>query len=406
MKVLPLVVGLVVAVGAAAASSDAREPGSDGVLVAPRVSYSGLSDAGLLLVTPSGRIRRVLRSVWSPVAPARREGPFAVERRGRLAERRPLVVVDGARAVVIPDSAGARCVSWSSDRRNLSYLTGATGTLPESGPRHPTGTIEGTLWIVDRRTPSAPRAIETGLFPLGECPSWSPRAGALAYVVRSSSVWSLVVWRDGQSVAIAERSTASTSYRTFGWAPGSERLVFLDGEALFEWRVGASARLTQEGALADVGAAPPDRFLHSLRFSPNGRLLAVSIGRETAIFTRSGDFVRKVPGTFNGWAGNSGVLTLRAERVITLRLHSVLGPRRSRVIARKFKYRIVTEPSGRWFAYPHESETAGRTRVSFVYFRRPDGSLLRRVRVDAEFFPWVVAGVTGDGRVVEPASAY
>lgn len=403
---MPLVVGLVVTAGTAAASTDARQPGSDGVLVAPRVSYSGLSDAGLLLVTPSGRIRRVLRPAWSPVALAGRDGPFAVERRGRLAARRPLVVVDGARAVEIPESAGARCVSWSGDRRKLSYLTGAIGTLPESLPRFPTWTIEGTLWIVDRKAPSAPRAIQTGLFPLGECPSWSPRAGALAYVVRSSSAWSLVMWRDGHSAAIAELRTASTSYRTFGWAPGSERLVFLDGEALFEWRPGTSARLTQERAVADVGAAPPDRFLHSLRFSPNGRLVAVSIGRETAIFTRSGEFVRKVPGTFNGWAGNSGVLTLRAERVITLRLHSVVGPRRSRVIAEGFKHRIVTDPSGHWFAYPDDSEIGNRARVSFVYFRRPDGSLLRRVRLSADFFPWLVAGLTGDGRVIEPASAY
>lgn len=406
-RLLLLLVGFVTAAGTAAASIDGGRLGSDGVLVAPRMSGTSLSDAGLMAITARGEIRRVLRPIWSPVALGGPDGPFAVTRRGQLAQPPgPLVVIDGARATEIPESSGARCVSWSRGGRMLSYLTGEVGTLAKSLPRDPRWTIEGTLWIVDRTAPSAPRRIQQGIFPLSECPSWSPGTSTLAYVKRSGSGWSLIVFRDGDSATVRELDTVSTRYRTFDWAPGSQRLVFLDAEALFEWSADGAVRLTEEGALAEVGAAPPDRFVHGIRLSPNGARLAVSIGRETAVFTRSGEFLRKIPGTFNGWAGNTGILTLRAEAVITLRLHQVAGAPRSRVIARWFKYGVVTHPSGRWFAYSDEIETGNRTRISFVYFRRPDGSVLKRVRVATDFFPLLLSGMTRDGRLIEPASAY
>jgi len=251
---------------------------------------------------------------------------------------------------------------------------------------------------------SSPQAIDTGLFPWKQCPSWAPRGESLAYVVSRSAAapktWSLVVLRGGERPLIAELDAAvpSPAYRTFDWEPRTGRLVFLDRETLFEWRNGAVVQLGRDHALTAVGAAPPDRFLHSVRFSPNGALLAASIGRETAVLTSAGGLVRVVAGTFNGWAGNSGLLTLRAERSgITLRLHRLRPPHGGRVIKRFFKSNIVSDPRGRWFAYI-DRETAS------IDFRRPDGSLLRRVRM--RFDPWIVAGVARDGRIIEPASAY
>jgi hypothetical protein len=397
MKFLPLLAGIMVAAGTTVmASTDARQTPSDGVLIAPREN-NGLDDAGLLLLTRSARPRRLLATRWSTVAVAGRDGPFAVERRGPLAERRPLVVVAQGQAREIPDSVDARCVSWSPDRQTLSYLTGTVALLPGSRLGHPTWTIDGTLWLVDLKAPPSPRAIATGVLPLSECPSWAPRGHTLAYVVRAPPAWRLIVWRDGRSRAIADRDQVSVAYRMFDWAPRSQQLVFLDGSALFRWSSGKPMRVTSAAALAGVGVDASDRFLHSLRFSPDGRLIAVAIGGETAILASGGRFVRKVPGTLNGWAGDGGVLTLRGElHGVTLRLYPVDGSRPNRVISLHFKYYVVSDPNGHWFAYasPHA-----------VYFRRPDGSLLRRVPF-ASFFPWVLAGFTADGRVIEPISAY
>lgn len=364
------------------------------------------SDSGLFLVTPSGQVTRILRSSWTPVAVGGHDGPFAVETRRSLRERRPLVVVNGAGSSEIRGSTGARCISWSPGGRMLSYLTGTVKRIDELSTRSPVWGMEGALWVVDIDAVSDPQAIETGFFPVSECPSWSPRGIALAYIVRrvgASAGWSMAVWRGGRREAVAELDVAipSYGYRTFDWLPRTQRLRFLEGNVISEWADNRVIVLTEPGALATVGAPGTDRLIHSIRFNPVGTLLAVSIGGETAIFNRAGTRVRLVAGTFNGWSGNDGILTMRAERrVITVRLHGI-GSGGSRVIARGFKSGIATDPAGAWFAYANWKGDPAGTR--FVYFRRPDGSLLKMIRFAQ---PWIVAGVARDGRIAEPTSAY
>jgi hypothetical protein len=398
MRLLRLLVVVIVAQGAtASASTLARQPALAGVLVAPRYGFGSLSDAGLLLVSPNGAVREMLPARWTAVAVGGPNGPFAVERRGPLSERRPLLIVDGSRATEIPDSVDARCVAWSADRQRLTFLTGVITLFPGSATGRPVFTIAGSLWVVEQSAPSTPRAVASGVFPLTECPSWAPSGNMLAYVLRTASGWQLTVSRDGRTQTVASRETVSVGHRTFDWRGGG-RLVFLDDDSLFEWTGGATVRLTQEHALATVGDSAV-HFSQSLRTGPNQRLIAVSIGGETAVVTSLGHILRKVPGALNGWAGNSGVLTLHGEpRGVILRLYRITSREPGRVIAVHFKSGTVSDAGARWFAYNLDQHNT-------IYFRRLNGSLLRRVHF-GRYVPWVFAGLTASGRVIEPISAY
>src|SRR5439155_3194819 len=98
--------------------------------------------------------------------------------------------------------------------------------------------------------------------------------------------------------------------------------------------------------------------------------------------------------------GNSGVLTLAAEPLITLRLHPLDGSP-SRPLATHFKSQVATDPAGRWFAYLEYQDSPIQTLV----FRRPSGRVIRRRQL-ARIFPQLVAAVSADRRTAPPAGDY
>jgi len=137
-----------------------------------------------------------------------------------------------------------------------------------------------------------------------------------------------------------------------------------------------------------------------LRFSPDGRFIAAGISGATGVLGRDGTLLNVLSGGFDGWGGNSTVLTLAADPVvITLRLHPLDGGG-SRILVRCFKGQVATDPAGRWFAYFDWT-----TGLPVLVFRRPDGTVIR-TRPFQPFAPQLVAAISAGGRAAPPSGAY
>jgi hypothetical protein len=358
-------------------------------------------------VTPTGRLTRLLDRRWVP---------WTVSVKGVTAASRAktggllwLLPAHGT-AVQVRGSATAECVAWSSDGRFLSYVTGKPVVYAGfPGGFGAWGQI-GAVWIVRASAPRRPIRVATGLSALEDCPAWSASGATLAYMIRSDPAagqWRLNVYDSGSSKSFATLSSAypSTAHQTFGWAPDKPELVFVDGTSVYRHDGAATRILGQPGSLDPVEALSASRGYDipdpRLRFSPDGRFIAAGIGGATGILDRDGSLIRVEDGGFDGWAGNSGVLTLAAEpTTITLRLHPLDGSP-SRVIATHFKSQVATDLAGRWFAYLEYEGSSIQT----LFFRRPDGTVIRQRQL-ARIFPQLVAAVSADGRTAPPAGGY
>jgi hypothetical protein len=388
---------LLATTSALGASPQAPSKLAEGVLVLDSGRTLGYPRVhGAMLVTRGGLARRIVSRRWAPRSFNRR-GSFVAVRAGRKTSALWMI---SRTAIRIPGSESASCIAWSADGALLSYVTGRwTPYDPDLGA----GAYDGKLWVVPASTPRKPIVASEGLFPSTECPAWSKQSPSLAYVSSSESAkprWVLRVYRAGSPVATLERRVPSISYRTFDWAPDRDVLVFADGASLYKWHSGQTSRLGAEGSLRPLEKTqrPDAKLFHALRFSPNGRYVAVSEGGQTGVFRADGQPVRILPGLLNGWAGNTGVLTLAPNRqaVIELTLYPLHGLKRR--ITKYFKTTIATDPLGRWFAY-----APSRPRFTVV-FRRPNGNLIRTVKVG--FIPIVAAGVGARTGLAETISAY
>jgi len=101
-----------------------------------------------------------------------------------------------------------------------------------------------------------------------------------------------------------------------------------------------------------------------------------------------------------GWSGSIAVLTEGAAVFgfpPTLVRYGFIPGRGGKVLARSFKWAVVTDPAGHWFAYPDVHSQS-------IIFRRPDGRILRRVPV--RFYPFTLQARSADGRLADPAGQY
>jgi hypothetical protein len=393
--------------GAAGASGGrlTRAPTRAGILFTD-VARPGAVDSGEWLVTPTGRLTRLLDRRWLP---------WTVSVKGVTAASRAktggllwLLSTRGT-GVQVPGSATASCVAWSADGRFLSYVTGK----PVIWARFPRGFGAwgqiGAVWIVRASAPRRPLQVATGLSALDACPAWSASGATLAYMIRpnpASGPWTLSAYRGGSSKSVATLNSPfpSIDYQTFAWAPDKPELVFVDGTSVYHYDGAATSILGQRGSLDPVEALSASRGFdisdQHVRFSPDGRFIAAGVGGATGVLDRDGSLVRVEVGGFDGWAGNSGALTLAAEPVITLRLYPLDGSP-SRVIATRFKGQVATDLAGRWFAYLEYQDSSIQTLV----FRRSDGTVIRRRQL-ARIFPQLVAAVSADRRTAPPAGGY
>jgi hypothetical protein len=275
----------------------------------------------------------------------------------------------------------------------VAYVNGKP-VLTEAAPNVFYFRIEGTLWLADAAQPGHARAVDTGTFTVSECPLPAPTGKRFAYFIRTTSGdWELRLYRDGGVTTVANDPgpVPSNHDRSVAWAPNGT-LGFLRGDDLWAGGRRIARNLTRT-------LAPPRkiRYAKAIDFSADGRFLAVSIGTRTGIFRRDGRLVRVVPGHVIEWSGSRGVLTIGAtnQAIIVLYRFPLRGP--GRVLTRYFKLTAVSEPTGGWFAYPLAH--SGR----FV-FRRPDGSLLRVVRLRSVGVP--LAATDGSGRLSLPAGSY
>jgi hypothetical protein len=263
----------------------------------------------------------------------------------------------------------------------------------------------GAVWVVRASAPRHPLRIATGLSAAGDCPAWSTSGSTLAYLIRpdpQNGPWKLDVHHGELSSTIATLGSAvpAMDYDTFDWAPNKHELVFVDGTSVYRYDGVGAKLLGSARSLDPVESLSRSRGYEvddvHVRFSPDGRFIAAGITGATGILRRDGTLFQNFVGGFDGWAGNSGVLTLAAEATgITLRLRPLDGGP-SQVIAKYFKNQVATDPRGRWFAYfdAHRSQ--------FV-FRRPDGTVMRRRTLPLTF---PVAAVSADGRSSPPAGGY
>jgi hypothetical protein len=366
-----------------------------GVLVSD--ATNSIYARGLWLVSPDGRRTRLLTRRWSPIAWSPR-GVAVLPARG--AARSPLVVLNGRRAVRVPGSRDAACVGWSSDGRSLTYVTGTRALLHGPGPKDDTGTVTGTLWVARLAAPRAPEPIARGVFPSTGCPSWSSADATLAFVVKTSEAeWQLVEARRAVATTVAtlRTPTPSTYSRTFAWSRDGS-LVFVDGNELFRFAQGTASRIGSADSLSPVEAQGTadgrSRFMRVLGVSPDGRTIAASIGGATGIFSASdGALLRIAPGFLRGWTGNVGVLTEHLDGGFgpTLFRYAFDPGDAGRALQHYFKLNVVTDPDGRWFAFPNLYGVQ-------VDFRRTSGERLRRVWLPF-LNPWLIAAVAADGRV-------
>jgi len=206
------------------------------------------------------------------------------------------------------------------------------------------------------------------------------------------------VWNAGAVKMIARFAAPDVSrFATFDWSPDASELVFARDFNLYRYRSGVVARVGPEGVLRPLAPRPPEPVPWvNVRYSPSGELLAVSSPSQTGVFRRDGSLVRTFDGPFNGWAGNAGVLVLGfdADRVARLVLHP-LDDGEPLSLVRRFKLGVISDPRGRWFSYVEWP--------NHLIFRRPDGSLLRRIHF-ASFVPAVFGAVSETGRLYSPVS--
>jgi hypothetical protein len=314
------------------------------------------------------------------------------------------------RSLRVPGSAAAACVSWSPDGRLLSYLTGKAFVYKQlPGGAGAWGRI-GALWKVRASSPRRPLRIASGLFAEGECPAWSASGGMLAYQLRhdpQSGPWTLGVYEGGSSRSVATLGIdlPSIDHQTFAWAPNRAQLVYVDGSSLYSYDGTETGVLGSPGSLEPVETLARSRGFQlsnpQLRFSPDGRHIAAGTSGATGAFARDGTLLQVFAGGFDGWAGNSGILTLAAEpTTLTLRLHPLDGAA-SRAVVKFFKGQVATDPAGRWFAYFHYLATG----YSIFTFRRAEGALMH-ARPFQRVAPFPIAAVSADGRTAPPAGDY
>jgi hypothetical protein len=397
---------LMAAAGASGGASQHAPAARAGILFTER----GASpvESGLWLVTPAGRRTRLLARRWTPWARSR-TGVIAASRSRRAGGA--LWLLSRRRPVQIPGSVGASCVSWSSDGRLLAYVTGKTVIYAKLPRGQAAWGRVGGVWVARASAPRHPLRIATGLSAGKDCPVWSASGERLAYMIRTdpaSGPWTLNVYRGGLSrwVATLRAAVPAVDHQTYGWAPDKAEVVFVDGTSLYSYGSAATNVLGQPGSLDSVQALSASRGYDvsdpHVAFSPNGRFIAAGISGATGVFRRDGSPVRVVGGGFNGWAGNTGVLTVAADvvaggqrSVIDLRLHPLDGSP-ARVIATHFKLDVAADPAGHWFAYFTPTYP-----WSSLVFRSPDGTLIRRMR-SLRFVPNLVAAVSADGRTTPP----
>jgi hypothetical protein len=391
------------AVAAAAGSGASARRLSAGVLytLAPPPTQAG-NETGLFLLTPNGKVTRLLSRRWHPWARSRTGVVAASRARFRAGA---LWLVARHRAVRIPGSAGASCVSWSADGNRLTYVTGKWVIYAHLPRDQAAWGRVGAVWVVRASAPRRPLRIAAGLSAAGGCPAWSASGATLAYLVRSdpeTGPWTLNVFSGGSSSRITTLATGvpTIDYEPFDWAPDSPELVFVDGTSVYRYDGATTKLLGSAGSLDAVRSLSRSRGYDvddvHVRFSPDGRFIAAGVTGATGVLRRDGTLFRNVIGGFDGWAGSTGVLTLAAEPAgIILRLHPLDGSA-SPVIAKHFKNQVATDPRGRWFAY----FDFGR---SELVFRRTEGTVLRRRSSPLSF---LVAAVSADGRSTPPAGGY
>jgi hypothetical protein len=349
---------------------------------------------GLYQLGANGPVQRLVGADIRPVAVAA-DGTAAGVRATDRDQRGPLFLARGARRTAVPNSSeGVRCVAFSADGSLVAYVSG-TPVLTQPAPRLAYFRIEGTLWLAEVAHPEQARAVDAGAFAVSECPLPSPTGQRFAYMIQTRpGVWELRIYRDGAVRTVADEQTPvpSNHDRSFAWAPNGT-LAFIRGDDLF-----VGHRRSVHGLLRKLAPRPArSRYSHSLDFSSNGRLIAVSFGTRTGIFRLNGGLVRIVYGHLIDWSGSEGVLTIGHDKrfVITFYRFPLHGP--PRVLAHHFKLPAVSDPAGAWFAYPLAQ--SGR----FV-FRRADGSLLRIVRLHSVGAP--LAAVDRSGHLSVPAGSY
>ena len=363
---------------------------------------SAAHESGLFLLTPGGRVTRLLSRRWRPWARSR-TGVVAASR-ARFREG-ALWLVTRHRAVRIPGSSGASCVSWSADGSRLTYVTGRSVIYAHLPRNQAAWGRVGAVWVVRASAPRHPLRIATGLSAVGACPAWSALGATLAYLIRSdpqSGPWTLHALSGGSSTTVASLASAvpTLDQQPYDWAPDSRELVFVDGTSVYRYDGAATKLLGSARSLDPVQALSRSRGFDvndvHVRFSPDGRFIAAGITGATGVLRRDGTLHETFVGGFDGWAGNSGVLTLAADpTAIILRLRPLDGSA-SQVIAKYFKNQVATDPRGRWFAYfdVHPSK---------LVFRRPDGTVMRKRSLPLTF---PVAAVSADGRSSPPAGGY
>jgi hypothetical protein len=364
------------------------------------------NESGLFLLTPGGRVTPLLSRQWRPWAQSR-TGVVAASR-ARFREG-ALWLVKRHRAVRIPGSSGASCVSWSADGSRLTYVTGRWVIYAHLPRDQVAWGRVGSVWAVRASAPRHPLRVATGLSAAGGCPAWSASRTTLAYLIRSepqSGPWTLDVVGGGPSISVATLASAvpAMDYDPFDWAPDKPELVFVDGTSVYSYDGTTTKLLGPPGSLDPVQSLSTSRGFDvsnvHVRFSPSGHFIAAGITGATGIVRRDGTLLQNFVGGFDGWAGNTGVLTLASERSgggpIVLRLRPLDGDP-SRVLSRYFKRQVATDVSGRWFAYFDRPS-------STLVFRRPSGTVIKSRHFRRHPVP--VASVSADGRTTSPVGAY
>ncbi len=138
--------------------------------------------------------------------------------------------------------------------------------------------------------------------------------------------------------------------------------------------------------------------LHSVRYSPDGRRIALSLFGATAVVRTDGQDFRVIPGTLNGWGGNASALTLLVNQhgVVTLTSNALSGGSQPRELEKSFKLPLATDPRGSYFGYARFD--------GMLILRRSNGTLLRKRKPKLRMS--VVGARSADGRILLPTSAY
>jgi hypothetical protein len=358
---------------------------------------------GLWRIDRRGHLYSVLSRAFVPIA----LGPNAFIASSYRSSQQSLIIFSAGlnKPVEVPKSKLATCVAVSSSGRFVSFITGDLESYAQLPRNEVAFGFRGTVWVFDRLAGKT-LVVENGLFPTSECPAWSTRSDRLAFVSQASppSQWALLEYSAGAVSSVFRFVTAapSVSYRTFDWRPGADVLDFLGGrDNLYEYSADSrDLQVINHSAISKLihrADRSDPTFAFNVKYSPDGRRVAIRAGAYTAVIGTNGKELALLRGEFNGWGGDSGVLTLRAERaVVTLFLSNVIGKPAVRPIEKFFKSAVVSDPEGRWFGY---ATVARRIRV-----RSPTGAVLISRQFDFE--PRVMGAAGPHGVLAAPASAY